>query len=264
MNPTNTNGIMEILKQNQRLILIAVPLALTLFIVIIAIIFLQPTPTQPANITTNQQSSSPTPNQVMQAEKLQVASVTPLNNSANIGIFTPITVSFSRAIPQSDQPSYVVSTTPPSKGTLIWSSDNTKLTYTPTDLSTETAYEANVTAKGESFTWKFQTVLNENVSEEDIIRIEKESAEFTKQQDAEFQRKYPWWDEFPIESERYFAYYDTDKKKFVGLLYPSRSANTSLDAQTEAMKNEITTTIRGKGINVNQYGGIEWQVTPEP
>lgn len=255
---------MEIIKQNQRLLLIVGPLALTLFIVILAIIFLQPTPTQPATITTNQQSATPTPNQVVQAEKLRVASVTPQNNSTNIGIFTPLTVTFSRVIPKSEQPSYKVSTNPPSKGTITWPTDNSTLIYTPADFSTETTYVASVDAKGESYTWTFKTVSNENISDEDVMKVELESAEFTKQQDAEFQRNYPWWDEFPLESERYFAYYDTNKQKFVGLLYPSSSTNTSIDKQVDVMKNEILGYIRGKGINIDQYGGIEWQVTPEP
>lgn len=258
------NSFISILRENQRLLMVAGPLVLTLLIVIFAIIFMQPTQPQPSAVTTNQQVSSPTPNPTIQAKKLNIASVSPANGIIGVSIYTPLKVTFTKVIPKSEQSSMRIQTSPITAGSIQWSQDNTSLTFTPTNsFASQSQYTASIIASGETFTWTFQTVSNDAISETDVMKVELESAEYTKQQDAEFDRNYPWWDRFPVQSERYFAYFDPDKKKFVGLLYPSRSAATSQDAQVSAMKTEILGYIQKQGINVNQYG-IEWSITPEP
>lgn len=265
MNNRLPNNFIEMVKQNKRLLMAVGPLALTLFIVIFAILFLQPVSNKPEKEIKNQQITTPTQDPIIQAQKLNITSVYPTNASTNIPIYSQATVTFTKALSLVEKQNIQITTIPTVQGSVTWNVDNSIATFTPINsFSSETQYKVIIASNEDSFTWNFQTVSNDAISEEEIMRTEADSAEYTKQQDAEFDRNYPWWEEFPVQSAQYFAYFDPDDKRFVGLLYPKKSSSTPQDAQITAMKNEILTYISGLGINVDNYGGIEWRVTPEP
>ena len=252
------------LKQNQKLLLVAVPIFLTLTVVVLAIVFLQPTPAQQTNNTEAQQVRTPTPDLKVQAEKLSIASVSPENGTKNAGIYPTVAVAFNKSIPSAERSSYTIALSSDIQGTTAWSTDGKTLSFTPQNvLVSNQSYTATLSSKGLVYIWSFQVLPAENISEQDILKNIEESDAETKEIYEEFYTNYPWWDNLPIKDDRYFAYFDPDTKKFVGLLYPSRSTAASEESQTNTMKAEILSKLQALGINVNQFG-IEWRVTLEP
>lgn len=69
--------------------------------------------------------------------------------------------------------------------------------------------------------------------------------------------KYPWIKKLPIVGEKYYAYFDLDKEKFIGKLYPKTGDNT--EQLKEAVKKELK---EGKGIPVENFN-FEWQIIPK-
>ncbi len=76
---------------------------------------------------------------------------------------------------------------------------------------------------------------------------------------ADWERKvkssYPWMNKFPLRTEKYFIYFDLNKKVFVGLLYPSSGDDP------EKMKADIINELKLRGVKTENYK-IEWTVNP--
>lgn len=72
-----------------------------------------------------------------------------------------------------------------------------------------------------------------------------------------------WFDELPLQTTKYFVYYDTEKHSLIGLLYPDTYSSTSIDKQVVALKNEILKKLKDLGVNTSQIP-ISWKVTPVP
>jgi hypothetical protein len=73
----------------------------------------------------------------------------------------------------------------------------------------------------------------------------------------EVNTQYPWFNNLPLRGEKYFVYFDLQKKVLIGLLYPKAGDNV------EAMKIQVQNELKQrKKVPVEKYP-IEWTVTPE-
>lgn len=78
----------------------------------------------------------------------------------------------------------------------------------------------------------------------------------------ELDKNFPWLDKLPLQKDEYFVFFDTDKKQFVGKLYPKTSGG-SIDDQVALLKNQVIEALKAQGIPSDQYP-ISWIITPEP
>lgn len=244
------------IKEN-KIYLIAIPFGLILFFLIAILI-----------ISSNSQpkgnnSLTPAPNQtVTDPGKLGINAISPGNSTTNAGIYQPVTVTFSQ--PVSSPNNILLTLSPTSKGTSSWSADNTTLTFTPSEpLRTNSQYTATVTYNGMNYTWSFTVVSDGNVSQEDIQKEQSQGDENFANWWNDVTTKYPWFEKLPLQTDNYFAYFDVERKTFVGKLYPKTSGPTSVDDQVNSMKGEIMTALTNLGINTAQFP-MDWQITPEP
>ena len=67
---------------------------------------------------------------------------------------------------------------------------------------------------------------------------------------------YPWLRKFPLASEKYYIYFDLNKKTFIGRLYP-KSGDT-----TDQIKAQIMADFKAKSIPVDTFP-FEWVVNPK-
>lgn len=72
-----------------------------------------------------------------------------------------------------------------------------------------------------------------------------------------------WQSKLPLQNDKYFIFYDVNKKVLTGVLYPDSYAATSIDDQVAALKAEILPQLHTLGINTDIYP-VTWQVTPVP
>ncbi len=61
---------------------------------------------------------------------------------------------------------------------------------------------------------------------------------------------YPWYNKLPLQSDRYFVYFDLEKKKFIGSIYAESS-------ERDTIINQVLTTLKSYGINTDNYQ-FEW------
>ena len=68
------------------------------------------------------------------------------------------------------------------------------------------------------------------------------------------EKEYPWKNKLPIYGDKFYVYFDLDKKGFIGLLYPQTGDDV------EALKTDIIHTLKvNKQIPVENYD-FQWQV----
>ena len=68
---------------------------------------------------------------------------------------------------------------------------------------------------------------------------------------------YPWLRKFPLTSEKYFVYFDLDKKTFIGRLYPTATDNV------EQIKIEITNELKNNLKVATENYQFQWTVFPK-
>ncbi len=71
---------------------------------------------------------------------------------------------------------------------------------------------------------------------------------------------YPWYDKLPLQTDRYFVYFNPDKKKFIAKLYPDTKQLTPLYEQLNALKTEIRAKLQEFGIPFKEED-IDWIVS---
>ena len=77
--------------------------------------------------------------------------------------------------------------------------------------------------------------------------------------EVEIRTSYPWFFQLPARGEKHFAYFDTNKKVFVGLLYPKSGDN--LDQIKAAVRKQLIDVIKIPAADIDRYG-FEWTVKP--
>lgn len=68
--------------------------------------------------------------------------------------------------------------------------------------------------------------------------------------------QFPWINKLPVGNEKYFVYFDLEKKAFLGRLYPSTGDNV------EQLRTEAISKLKEKQIPADSYP-IEWTVFPQ-
>ena len=192
---------------------------------------------------------------------MSIDTVSPQNNTNNVGIFSPIQITFTTPVPIRERTALTLSFAPALEGTIRWSSDNKTLTFTPSSpLSNGKQYTAAI-AHNNQYSWQFTTVSVENTSQADQEKSQTIADQNYIEWEKSVDQSYPWLEKLPLETENYFFYFDIDTKSFVGQLYPSGSSEISEADQVTAMKAEIMTSLTNLGIPTTFP--FDWQITKE-
>lgn len=95
--------------------------------------------------------------------------------------------------------------------------------------------------------------------QENLVPSQSYSQQMQKQSEADYAfgqsedkkyQQYPWYDQLPLQNDRYYIYFDLETKKFVGTLY------TSNDQET--IKSEVLNQLKNIGVDTSKYQ-IIWQ-----
>jgi len=70
---------------------------------------------------------------------------------------------------------------------------------------------------------------------------------------------YPWENSLPLQSSKYFTYFDLERKIFVSELYPTN--NATINTQVTNFKTQILSALQHVGIDTTKYQ-FEWHITP--
>lgn len=188
-----------------------------------------------------------------------IRSLSPNPESNNVSLYASISAKFTSSINVNQAE---ISLNPAILGNISWSKDNTTITFTPSESFTpSTTYEATLRFPEGKQIWRFTIASSKQVTDQDAMRRQMESDIETAESLSSFYKEFPWWESFPLRTDRYFVYFNPKRKIFIGLLYPKKSS--SVDQQINSMKKEIQTKIENMKIKIDDYG-IEWKVTPEP
>ena len=106
------------------------------------------------------------------------------------------------------------------------------------------------------------TSSSENITKEEELELQAAAEENTKRIEKEFYQTYPWYDELPLQTNKYFVYLDIPKDQLVGLLYPQINSSISIPDQVSAIKIEVLNQLQRAGVNTTDYP-VEWRVTPK-
>ncbi|OGK10412.1 hypothetical protein A2767_06485 [Candidatus Roizmanbacteria bacterium RIFCSPHIGHO2_01_FULL_35_10] len=91
--------------------------------------------------------------------------------------------------------------------------------------------------------------ISPTLTQEEVSQLEsdKEFGIWTQ----ELYDSYPWYDKLPLQSEKYFVYFDINQKKFIASIY---SPN-----EQDGIKNEIILQFKDLGIDYEKYE-IIWEI----
>jgi len=81
----------------------------------------------------------------------------------------------------------------------------------------------------------------------DQLEADKEFGQWTK----DLYDAYPWYDNLPLQTEKYFVYFDIYQKKFIADIYVA--------SEQDAIKNEIQSQLKDMGIDTVVYE-IAWVI----
>lgn len=201
-------------------------------------------------------------NNIQTQGEITIMSVSPKNNSIDIGIFPEISSTFSKALTANEQGNITITTTPQVQGKKSWSTDEKTLIFTPTTpLQQSTDYTIHISGMGITSTWSFTTVATQNVSAQDQQKAQSQADKNFGDQWKKVDTLYPWYDSLPLQTDSYFVYFDLDTRSFVGKLYPSSNSSVSEDNQVIQMKQEIIKKLEELGIDTTKYK-FTWTITP--
>lgn len=91
------------------------------------------------------------------------------------------------------------------------------------------------------------------LSESDQLAIQGEADRRVAERDKTLDQKYPWLNEFPLQNENYFVYFDTDKGKFFGSIYTASEEAT--------IKSQVASNFKDLGIDTTTYQ-VDWTIKP--
>jgi hypothetical protein len=191
-------------------------------------------------------------------ESLQIIATTPVNNTTNVGIFSPIQFSFSRELTEYELKSFNFTVSPPIQFTEDWGTSDSILTLIPTSpLLTDTTYTITYTSPL-SYELTFSTVSIDDISIDDQAKnqsiADKNFEDYWKQ----VYDSYPWYNQLPLQTENYFVYFDTSKKSFIGILY-IETENMNNQQSQSIRKDEIKSRLANLSVPVESTQ-FEWRI----
>lgn len=185
-------------------------------------------------------------------------SLAPLGNSQNNNLFATISATFSRSLTPAEKIYTKIALSPGLKGSLMWSKNNTIISFTPnTHLDTDKTYSVVLTYGSLIKTWSFSTVSQANLSQEDINNVQLQSDEQYGVWQNNLYNNYPWYDNFPLQTKDYYTYFDIDTKEFMSNLYAQPTDSDKI----KILKQQIMETIQSLGIDTEKYKFV-WNITP--
>lgn len=93
------------------------------------------------------------------------------------------------------------------------------------------------------------------ISTEDQIKAQSEADLNFGKWAQDVNRNYPWYNQLPIQTEKYYVYFDLDLKKFIGRLYANGQ-------QAENLKTEVMRRLSELGIDTSKYE-FQWEIVPQ-
>lgn len=92
------------------------------------------------------------------------------------------------------------------------------------------------------------------------IEDQKKADETVGDREIEIKTTYPWFIKLPLRADKYFVYFETDRKVFVGLLYPK--AGDNVEQMKATVRSQLVDLIKVPKQDFERYV-IEWKITPE-
>lgn len=86
-----------------------------------------------------------------------------------------------------------------------------------------------------------------NQEQKEQLEADKEFGEWTRK----IYENYPWYNELPLQNEKYFIYFDIYQKKFISDIYVSSEADN--------LKKEMQARLQEIGVNISLYEFV-WNV----
>lgn len=193
--------------------------------------------------------------------KATATTVTPQDGATNVSLRPAIAVVFSRELTEREKKAVTVRLEPTAELAASFGESKTRLEVIPLDrLLPNTTYKLRVLLLSEMSSTGFTTTTSTELSEQDVMREQLADDLYTAKWWEEIYRKYPWYDKLPISAPQYFIYFDTDREKVIGSIYPKTSSPTPVDAQVETYKQEIINRLKREHIPTDT---IIWEIAPE-
>lgn len=209
-----------------------IALAVLLVLMVLIFFFFRRPSETPAPIS----STTPSPRASVAGEPIYVGSVSPKNNSLNVGLSAEILITFNRSLREEEKESIFFSSNPPIEGYTRFVDNNQSLLISPeASLIPNQNYELKVMWGNEVYEWSFTTTINTTLSEAEQIDLQRKADENYGLWSSQVTNDYPWLNKLPLKDSRYFVYFDIEKKAFFGVLYVEESNQTVV----RSLKNEI-------------------------
>lgn len=194
---------------------------------------------------------------------LSIISTTPLNNTLNYRILQPLSLQFSRPLSGEEKTVVQLISTPTFNTVSKWDDESRNLTLTPTSpLETNREYSVTVVYPKGTYSWKFTTISSDNLTLEDQLQLQTIADQKYATWQAEIFKNYPWFNELPVQTKKYFVFFDLGKKSFKAKLYPLSEGKTSIEKQIESLKSDVLNALQKLGIDTVKYK-INWEIIPE-
>lgn len=192
------------------------------------------------------------------SDQLLVLNVIPIDNAQSVGIYPTISVRFSRPLTADEQNNLTLESTPKIQGTISWESAQQLYLNVEQPLQQSEIYTLSVITESLRYSWQFTTVSRNNVSFEDQVKVQSQSDQSYGEYIERIYDTYPWYNKLPLQTETYFVYFSTERKRFIAKLYADTTSQQSFPAQMASLKTEVLQRLRELGIDSDNYE-IEWQ-----
>lgn len=107
------------------------------------------------------------------------------------------------------------------------------------------------------------TPIPSTLSTEEQIKLQEQADRDFAEQSKKINETYLWLNKLPLQSQRYYVYFDVEEKQFIAKLYPSSVSSNSVDQQIEDMKTEIKANLKELTPDYEKYT-IRWDIKVEP
>ncbi len=194
---------------------------------------------------------------------LNVESINPQDKAINISIYQEISINFSGNLTSVQQNQVKFSSTPAFNFEQEWLNSGKTLVIKPSPMATGTSYNLRLDYPPKSHQWSISTIAAENLSGEDLSKVQLQADKNWADYWSRIDKEYPWYTKLPIKSSGYFVYFDLEKEKVVGVLYPKKGSPSSIDSQVNDFKKEIMDKLGFLNIPVKETE-VEWIIEPKP
>ena len=232
---------MEFLRENKKKVIIAI-VALLLLSVFAVILFDRQSPTE--DIFKEQTEETGT-------SDVKIVSITPADNASDVGLLPEIKVNFSKNLSSDQQNQVIFTMSPEAEGTTQWESNGKTVVFKVTaPLTSGLSHQLSILYPGGSDTLNFTTKDESSITEEEALEVQTQADKDFGEWQEEIYTKYPWINELPLRTDKYFVYFDIEKGKIFAVIY-STDQN-----EIATLREEITQNLSKLGIDASIP--VEW------